>query len=118
MRFLIDESTGQAVVQRLRQLGHDVAAVAEEMPQADDDLIIVKALAEERILVTNDKDFGEKVYRDRRGHAGILLLRLKDDHAAVKAQVAEGVVQQFGEQLRDNFTVATQDRVRIRRPWH
>ncbi len=118
MRFLIDESTGQAVVQRPRQLVHDVAAVAEEIPQADDDLIIIKALAEERILVTNDKDFGEKVYRDSRGHAGILLLRLKDDRATVKAQVAESVIQRFGEQLQDNFTVATQDRVRNRRPWH
>lgn len=117
MRFLVDESTGQAVVQRLRQLGHDVAAVAEEMPQASDDLIIVKALAEERILITNDKDFGEKVYRDSRGHAGILLLRLKDDRAVIKARVAESVVHLYGDQLRDNFTVATQNRVRIRRPW-
>ncbi len=117
MRFLIDESTGQAVVHRLRQLGHDVAAVAEEMPQASDDLIIVKALAEGRILITNDKDFGEKAYRDSRGHAGILLLRLKDDRAVIKTQVAESVIQRFGTQLQNNFTVATQDRVRIRRPW-
>lgn len=117
MKFLIDESTGQAVVSRLRELGHDVTAVSEDMPQANDDLIIATALSEGRVLVTNDKDFGEKVNRDSQGHAGILLLRLKDDRAIIKAQVTENVVERFGEQLRNSFTVAAQSRVRLRRNW-
>lgn len=116
MRFLIDESTGQAVVQRLRELGHDVAAVSKEMPQANDDLIIATALAEARVLVTNDKDFGEKVYREGRGHAGVLLLRLKDDRAVAKMQVTEAVVRRLGDQLQNNFTVVTESQIRVRRP--
>lgn len=35
MRFLIDESTGAAVVRELRDAGHDVVAVADAMPQYD-----------------------------------------------------------------------------------
>jgi hypothetical protein len=36
MRFMVDESTGAAVVEYLRRNGHDALAVAEAMPQADD----------------------------------------------------------------------------------
>jgi predicted nuclease of predicted toxin-antitoxin system len=63
MQFVVDESTGSAVVDYLRSLGHDVLAVAEAMPQADDSDILDQAAIEERILITNDKDFGELVFR-------------------------------------------------------
>jgi len=59
MDFIVDESTGTAVVEYLRSIGHDVLFVAEAMPQADDPDILGRAVSEERILVTNDKDFGE-----------------------------------------------------------
>jgi len=61
MRFLVDESTGPMVAEWLRKNGHDVFSVFNEsrgMPDAD---IIQKAFIDNRILVTNDKDFGEKV---------------------------------------------------------
>jgi hypothetical protein len=32
MEFIVDESTGAAVVEYLRTIGHDVLAVAEAMP--------------------------------------------------------------------------------------
>lgn len=56
---MVDESTGMAVVNYLRSLGYDVFAVAEAIPQADDSDILARASSEGRILVTNDKDFGE-----------------------------------------------------------
>jgi predicted nuclease of predicted toxin-antitoxin system len=71
--FLVDESTGMAVVRHLRELGHDVLAVAETMPQANDVDILTRAAQEQRILITNDKDFGELVYRNGRSHSGIVL---------------------------------------------
>jgi len=116
LRFLVDESTGRAVARYLQEAGYDVIAVSEEMPQADDDQIIERALSEARILVTNDKDFGEKVFRDRRSHAGILLLRLSDERAANKVRVVQAVIAQHAEQLPNNFVVASEYRVRIRTP--
>ena len=52
MRFIVDESTGAAVVEQLRRLGHDVVAVAEEMPQAADADILKRAAREDRIVLT------------------------------------------------------------------
>jgi predicted nuclease of predicted toxin-antitoxin system len=113
--FVVDESTGQAVVDALRRAGYDVVGVAEIMPQADDASIMAFAAESDRILITNDKDFGEHAFRHEETHAGVLLLRLDDDRAAAKARVTLAVVTQFEAQLRNNFTVATQERVRIRR---
>ncbi len=64
MRFLVDECTGPSVARWLREAGHDVFSVYEEARGIDDDTVIARAVAENRIIVTNDKDFGEKVYRD------------------------------------------------------
>ena len=49
MKFIVDECTGMAV--------------AEIMPQAEDHTILTKAVKEGRILITNDKDFGELIFR-------------------------------------------------------
>ena len=62
MRFLVDECTGPTVAQWLRDQAHEVLSVHEEARGMVDDDILDKAHDEERILITNDKDFGEKVY--------------------------------------------------------
>ncbi len=76
MRFLVDECTGPAVAGWLRRQGHEVFSVYEEARGMGDEDIIRKALAENWILVTNDKGFGEKVYRERHQHKGVVLLVL------------------------------------------
>jgi len=61
MRFLVDECTGPAVASWLRDQNHDVFSVFDQARGMDDDGIIRKALDEQWILITNDKDFGDKV---------------------------------------------------------
>ena len=63
MRFLVDECTGLAVAHWLRAQKHEVFSVYEEARGMEDDEVITKAFAENWILITNDKDFGEKIYR-------------------------------------------------------
>ena len=114
MRFIVDESTGQAVVDFLRDAGHDVIGVGEAMPQADDQEVLRRATADERIIVTNDKDFGELVFRSRQAHRGVVLLRLRDESSANRVRVVRMIVEQFPDRLADHFTVATESRLRIR----
>jgi predicted nuclease of predicted toxin-antitoxin system len=77
MKFLVEECTGPAVAHWLRLQGHEVFSVYEEARGLDDEAIIRKAYIEDWILITNDKEFGEKVYRERRPHRGLILLRLQ-----------------------------------------
>jgi predicted nuclease of predicted toxin-antitoxin system len=114
MKFLVDESTGSAVTEYLRSTGHDVLAVAEAMPQADDSDILARAVVEGRILVTNDKDFGELVFRSGKAHHGVLLLRLHDESPPNRLRVLKSVLEKYSDRLTGCFTVATEIGVRIR----
>jgi predicted nuclease of predicted toxin-antitoxin system len=115
MRFLVDESTGPVVAAWLRAEGHDVFSVYEESRGMIDDTIIHKAFTEHWILLTNDKDFGEKVYRERHGHRGVVLLRLADERAANKVETLRRLLAEYAEQLANRFVVVTETRVRFAR---
>jgi len=80
-----------------------------------DDEVIQKAFAENRILITDDKDFGEKVYRERHPHRGIILLRLEDERAASKIAALRRLLDSYANQLANNFVVVTETRVRFAR---
>lgn len=66
----------------MREQGHEVFSVYEEARGIDDEEVIQKAFAENWILITNDKDFGEKVYREQHPHKGVVLLRLEDEQSS------------------------------------
>lgn len=115
MRFLVDECTGPAVARWLQGQGHEVFSVFEEARGMADEDVIEKAFAENWILVTNDKDFGEKVYRERREHKGVVLVRLDDERAASKIDVLGRLLSAYADQLADRFVVVTETRVRFAR---
>ncbi len=63
MRFLVDECTGSNVAKWLKTQNHEVFSVFDEARGMTDEAIIEKCYSENWLLITNDKDFGEKVYR-------------------------------------------------------
>lgn len=75
LRFLVDESTGINVSEKLKQMGFDSVSVIEIMRGAEDIDVIKRAKKTNRIIVTNDKDFGwlATIYKP----PGLILLRLK-----------------------------------------
>ncbi|MEM1094120.1 MAG: DUF5615 family PIN-like protein [Bacteroidota bacterium] len=113
MKFVVDECTGPAVAAWLRDLGHDVVSIHDEKPGADDSTVVALALEEERILVSNDKDFGEKVYREGYRHCGIILLRLADERSRNKIAVLDQVLRHHSGRLPNAFVVATEQRIRL-----
>ena len=64
-RFPADESCDYSVVRALVRLGHEVLAVADLSPRADDESVIGLALREQCVLLTEDKDFGQLVHARR-----------------------------------------------------
>ena len=87
MRFLVDECAGPNVAAWLREQDCEVFSDHEQSRGASDGSLIRKAFVENWILITNDKDFGEKVYRERHPHHGVIFLRLEDERAASKILV-------------------------------
>jgi len=113
MHFLVDECTGPAVAKWLREQGHEVFSVFEEARGIDDDAVIRKALEEDWILITYDKDFGTKVYRDRILHAGVVLLRLEDERNQIKINTLAQVLDRYSDRLVNNFVVVTETQIRF-----
>lgn len=115
MRFLVDECTGQKVADWLQASGHEVFSVYQQARGIDDDVIIQKAFDQNWILITDDKDFGEKVYREKRLHRGVIFLRLKDERADNKIEVLRRLLETYADRLLDSFVVVSETQVRFAR---
>ena len=77
MRFLADENVPRAAVDALRAAGHDLAWIRTDAPGARDEEVLERSRSEARVLLTQDKDFGELVLRrGRDASQGVILLRL------------------------------------------
>ena len=57
------------------------------MPQAHDRDILSRAVSQGRILVTNDKNFGEIIFGRGQAHPGAVLLRLHDESSTNRLRV-------------------------------
>ncbi len=113
MRFLADECTGSKVAQHLRDAGYEVFSVFDEALGMTDDEVLTKAADENWILITNDKDFGEMIFRMRRPHRGVIFMRLDDERAANKIKVLEQLLENYAEKLPEQFVTVTETKVRI-----
>lgn len=114
MNFVADEGVSRALVEALRENGHDVFHIAESSRGVADDEILEKANNEDRILITRDKDFGELVYKNKMLHAGIVLNRLHVLSTEKKIEIILNVIDEFGEELKGKFTVIEPGNIRFR----
>jgi predicted nuclease of predicted toxin-antitoxin system len=96
MRFLADESCDFRVIRALRVAGHDVVAVIEAMPGADDVAVIEMAARERRVFLTEDRDFGQLVYAAAMPTAGVLLLRFPSARRASLPTLVVDIVARHG----------------------
>jgi len=103
MRFLVDECTGPRVAQWLRKQNHEVFSVYEQARGMADEDVNEKAYKENWILITNDKGFGEKVYRHRIPHRGVVFLRLEDERASVKIDAIRRLLENHADRLANQF---------------
>jgi predicted nuclease of predicted toxin-antitoxin system len=100
-------------VQALRSLGYDVLAVSEVMHRSDDRELIEHAHREQRILLTEDKDFGRLVYASHAESAGVILIRFPGNVRQTLVKAVSRLVEEQGERLSRAFVVVQPGHVRI-----
>lgn len=115
MRFIVDASTGPAVADWLHQEGHDVVSVYEPGGRSIDEDILSRAVAEDPVLITNDKDFGALLFSEGKPRKGVVLLRLRDEGAANKVRALDALLTQHANRLPGNFIVVDDDTARVTR---
>jgi predicted nuclease of predicted toxin-antitoxin system len=114
VRWLADECVDAELVLHLRAIGHDVIYIAEITPAINDAALITRASAEDRLLLTEDKDFGDLVVRQRRSVPGVILLRIDPARHELKKRRLMAVIERFGEKLHGRYTVVDEARIRTR----
>jgi predicted nuclease of predicted toxin-antitoxin system len=113
MRFLLDQSTDARLGVHFRSLGHDATRIGTEHPAGlSDRSVLAIAEREGRILITDDRDFGDLVVRSQQPHAGIIYLRLGPyAELPIKIERLDYVLTHYATQL-DQLLVVTLRRVR------
>lgn len=115
MNFLLDQSTDARLVTWLTKRGHNARRIGWDYPQGlPDHEVLAIAQREGRILITDDRDFGELVFRHRQPHTGVIYLRLASYSFALTTARLEALLAQHADRF-DRFLVVTPGDVRERR---
>ena len=115
MNFIVDECVGPSVARWLTEKGYNVFSVYDQAMGEDDTFVLQKAIDENRILVTSDKDFGEMIFRDNWNHCGVILFRLLDERVKNKISKLELLLNNHEKDLENNFIVLTEKTIKITR---
>lgn len=99
MNFLADEDVEKPVVDMLRHEGHNVLYMCEITTHTIDEKLLEQANAESLILLTNDKDYGELVFLQKKVAAGIILMRFVSEKSSVKAHFMQSLLKTYGNNL-------------------
>ena len=115
MNLLADEGVDKPIVNALRSAGFDVVYIMETNRGAEDSLILNLANDQQRVLLTQDKDFGELVFRLKQAHCGVVLIRLEGYLSTLKAEIIVNVIMKYKNELISAFTVIQPNAIRIRK---
>jgi predicted nuclease of predicted toxin-antitoxin system len=114
VRFLIDVCVGRRLADWLRRSGHDVVESRERGRDPGDRELLRWAAAEDRILLTMDKDVGECIFRESVQHHG--LIRLRDVPAERRILLVERLLVDHARELSERAVVTIRGgRIRISR---
>jgi len=104
----------RAAGRALREAGHDVTYAAEDCAGASDEEAIALAQAEGRLLLTEDKDFGELVFRWRWPVPGLVLVRIAPERPVLRAERLLAAIERYSDGLKGRYTVIEEARFRSR----
>jgi predicted nuclease of predicted toxin-antitoxin system len=114
MKFLLDENVSALVRTRLRDAGCEVSTLTDAQRGSADPAVLEFASKDGRIVITEDRDFGELVIRKKLPIDGVLLLELDQLSNAAEAERVLAVVLSLGERLNGHLVVVEPSRTRIR----
>src|SRR5882724_3150354 len=114
MQFLANENFSLDAVEALRSEGHDVAWIRTDAPGSKDPDILHRAVTENRVLLTFDKDFGDLAFQfGLPATCGIVLFRVQAGSSAALAMTIVAAIRSRTD-WAGNFSVVDPGRIRVR----
>jgi len=113
VKFIADVNVEKAIIDCLLANGYNTIWVSDLDCRMVDEKLLEPANREKRILVTNDKDFGELTFRQKRVSAGIILFRVKGQNSRDKVSLLQKLLLAHRNRLKGHFTVVTRKKIRF-----
>lgn len=114
LKFLADVNIEKDIVNFLRDKEYDVLWIPDYDCRLKDDDLLTLANKEKRVLITNDTDFGEIIFLQKKVTHGIILIRIKGQIVNKKIKVLKKLIENYSDRIKNNFIVITDKRIRIR----
>jgi len=115
MKFLADENFPMPSMKLLRNLGFDIAHVAENYQSESDMAIMGLARQQDRIIITFDRDFGELIFkRHQPAPAGVIYLRFEPTYPTETGEILAALFESGAVNFAGKFTVISDGQIRQR----
>ncbi len=114
-KFLADECFSFPLTASLRDMGYDVLWIGELNPGADDTDVFEISREDGRIILTEDKDFGELAIRFGHKAKGIILLRIEPEKTELREKMIFELFTNFPEKLEGHFITIDDEKFRFRK---
>ena len=114
MKLLADVNVEFPIIESLRRRGHDVVWVYDVEPTASDEAILALAYEQQRVVLTNDHDFSELVFKLGYPTHGVVLMRLHAVSRREKIVQAINALETHEGDFGGNFCVIEPGRFRLR----
>jgi predicted nuclease of predicted toxin-antitoxin system len=116
VRWLAGECVAPEIVRGLRSDGHDVVSILEKFRGAPDQIVMIMAGREGRLLLTEDSDFGELIFKRhfRPLAPGVVFIRMPIGRRSERLEKLREAIQSYGTRLIGNYLVVGEIRTRVR----
>jgi predicted nuclease of predicted toxin-antitoxin system len=114
LKWLADACVDARLVEALQKAECDIRQLApQELSFPDEDVLKI-AHEEDRLLLTDDKDFGEWVVRRRRPVPGLIIVRIDPVEINLKILRVISLYKQLGANLRGKILIVGPAHHRLR----
>ncbi|HVZ98109.1 MAG TPA: DUF5615 family PIN-like protein [Chitinophagaceae bacterium] len=116
MKLLANENFPLKSVIYLKNKGHDIKAIGIDNPSVEDRVVINIAIAEERTILTFDRDYGELIFKHNyKPERGVIYLRLIEYAPDEPGKIVEDLISQKEITFARALTVADTTGIRQRK---
>ena len=117
MKFLADMGISQRTVEYLRETNFDAIHLREQgLQKLQDPIILQKAKAEGRILLTHDLDFSDLMAASGNSMPSVIVFRLKSMKADNVNRHLAAIIETVGSQLTEGVIISVNEqRIRVRK---
>lgn len=113
-KFLADEGFSYAITSVLRERGYNIKWISDISPGVSDRVVYRIAQEDSRIILTEDKDFGELAVRYKLNVIGVILLRISSVKKDLRKERVFELLEKFPEKIEGHLIVVDSEKFRFR----